>query len=729
MNATGQNKVYDGSTVAGVTLASSGVLAGDTVSFTDSAANFATANAGNAIPISVTGIGAAGADAGNYNFVTTASTSANIAPAVLNLTGSRTYDGSTGAAARLFGSGGVLTGVAGQTLTLGGTGTLSTKNVGSQQPFAANGVAGFTLSGNGTALASNYTLAGGTDWVTITPAVLNVVGTTTTNRTYDGTVLDTLSGSSLAGLFGQDAVTLGNATVGTFSNKNVGVDKTVTTAMTISGADAGNYVLAQPSGLSASVNPLAIQVNATGTNKVYDANTLDTVTLASTGVLPGDQVTFSSAAANFSDKNVGTGKSVLVSGIGDSGSDAGNYVLLNNTANTTANITPRPIVVNATGTNKGLRRQRRRRRLAEQPGRAAGRSTAVRLRLGELRGSERRQQQAGDRAGHLRQRRGCRNYQFNSSAMTTADITAAKTSGPSLPGPGPAFGLASFQPYRGALAQIQAVLGPQPIPTPYGVANQTATGLFFGNPEPENKSMQRNRIPADFRPGLGLTVINGGVTLPWMQGFESRVPPHRPAPAARTPLPVARAAAVARPAAPGRDRRRAGPGAAAQRRPDPAGGAAADFADPAAVGPRSHDPAPGQRARRRQRRPFRSGRSRSAATPCCPRTCCTRSWLPAKARTSASTTSTPWPTASRRPTTRKAIRWTVPMCRPRRCTTAWSASRCWKPASATSCCTTTAPSPIARCRPRWRRCSPARTSATVRSNAACSCFRTFRARS
>ena len=50
-------------------------------------------------------------------------------------------------------------------------------------------------------------------------------------------------------------------------------------------------------------------------------------------------------------KNVGTGKTVTVSGISISGTDAGNYTF-NTTATTTANITARGLTVSATGVNK-----------------------------------------------------------------------------------------------------------------------------------------------------------------------------------------------------------------------------------------------------------------------------------------------------------------------------------------------------------------------------------------
>ena len=57
-------------------------------------------------------------------------------------------------------------------------------------------------------------------------------------------------------------------------------------------------------------------------------------------------------AALFADKNVGTGKTVSVSGISISGLDAGNYNLTNTTASTAGNITQRDLHVNAAGVNK-----------------------------------------------------------------------------------------------------------------------------------------------------------------------------------------------------------------------------------------------------------------------------------------------------------------------------------------------------------------------------------------
>ena len=415
VDAAGSNKTYDGNTTAGVSLSGNGVIGGDQISFTPGSANYASPNAGNGIGIAVNGISGNGADAGNYTFNTSATTSGSITPAVLDLTGTRTYDGTVGAAASLFGNNGVLTGVNGETLTLSGTGTASDKNVGSQKPFANGGLSGFALNGNGSALAGNYTLAGGTDWLTITPATLTVIGTQTTDRIYDGTKIDALSGSTLSGLFGNDDVTLGNAATGLFDTKNVGNDKTVTTAMTVSGSDIGNYILVQPTGLTANVTPRPVTITATGTDKMFDGNTKDKVTLSSNGVVGGDQVSFTNTDANFADPNVGNGKTVTVTGIAGSGADAANYVV-------------------------------------------------------------------------------------DPTTTTTANITGAQAS---------AFGVDN-----GSLAQLQGVLGPSAIATPYGVADQDVVGSFTGNQKKQHRPIERNRARTDFNSGLALKVVDGGVQMP-----------------------------------------------------------------------------------------------------------------------------------------------------------------------------------------------------------------------
>src|SRR5205807_1672591 len=135
--------------------------------------------------------------------------------------------------------------------------------------------------------------------------------------------------------------------------KNVGVGKTVTVSgITIAGADAGNYTLTNTTATTtANITAKSLTVSATADNKAYDGTTTATVHLT-TNALAGDVVTASDTSATFSDKNVGVGKTVTVSGITIGGADAGNYTLSNTTATATANITAKSLTVSATADNK-----------------------------------------------------------------------------------------------------------------------------------------------------------------------------------------------------------------------------------------------------------------------------------------------------------------------------------------------------------------------------------------
>src|SRR5439155_24888139 len=101
---------------------------------------------------------------------------------------------------------------------------------------------------------------------------------------------------------------------------------------------------------TADITARALTVSAAGVNKVYDGTTDATATLSDDRVA-GDLLTDASTAASFADKNVGTAKTVSVTGISITGPDAGNYSA-NTTASTTADISARALTVSAAGVNK-----------------------------------------------------------------------------------------------------------------------------------------------------------------------------------------------------------------------------------------------------------------------------------------------------------------------------------------------------------------------------------------
>ena len=184
---------------------------------------------------------------------------------------------------------------------------------------------------------------------TVTPRALTVTATGV-NKGYDGNAdaTVTLSDDRVGGDILTDSYTSAS-----FDDKNVGTGKPVSVSgISISGAAAGNYnLLNTTASTTANITARDLTVTATGINKEYDGNATATVNLSDDRVL-GDVFTDSYTGASFDNKNVGVGKPVNVSGISISGADAGNYNLLNTTASTTANITPRDLTVTATGINK-----------------------------------------------------------------------------------------------------------------------------------------------------------------------------------------------------------------------------------------------------------------------------------------------------------------------------------------------------------------------------------------
>ncbi len=177
IGATGQNKVYDGGTAGTVTLADNRV-AGDVLTTSYTGAAFNDKNVGTGKPVSVTGLGLTGTDAGNYTFNATAGTAADINPAVVSLAGNRAYDSSTSFGPGAFGT---INGVNGETLTVAsGTGTVaSPKVLAGTQSLAPGDLA----LGNGTGLASNYRIAANNNTGTIT-------ATTSVPFAWDGSATD-----------------------------------------------------------------------------------------------------------------------------------------------------------------------------------------------------------------------------------------------------------------------------------------------------------------------------------------------------------------------------------------------------------------------------------------------------------------------------------------------------------------------------------------------------------
>ncbi|MGK5021156.1 YDG domain-containing protein [Janthinobacterium sp. LB2P10] len=330
---TANSKTYDGTTTAtlsGSASVAAGIVNGDSVTLGAGSATFADANADVGKAVTVTGYALSGTDAGNYVISQPSGLTANINKADLTLAGSKTYDGATSVAGSTL----TATGVAGQTFSVTGAGdasNLSSKNVQSGAALASATGLNLGSSSNG-GLASNYNAIGvaGSSY-TVTAKGITLTGISALNKIYDATITAALNTASVgySGLVGGDSVSLAGSGTGSFADKNAGVNKAVTVSgYTLSGADAGNYVVTQPSGLTASISKASLVVSGiAAANKTYNATTGATLSgAASVSALGSDIVSVvGTGAGSFADANAGSNKVVSVTGYTLTGADAGNY--------------------------------------------------------------------------------------------------------------------------------------------------------------------------------------------------------------------------------------------------------------------------------------------------------------------------------------------------------------------------------------------------------------------
>ena len=330
---TAANKAYDRNNVATVSGGAIASLTGDAVavSTVGVVASFADKMAANGKSVTASGYALSGADASNYQLVQPAAVSADITPITLTVTGAtalnKAYDGTSVATI----SGGAITLAAGEAVSLVTSGVVGAF----ADAAVANGKSvtalGFALSG---ADATNYVLAQPSGFsADITRRQLTFSNVAAASKVYDRTTATTGS-LSLVGIVGSESV-LADVGAAAFVDKNVGTGKTVNlTGITLSGADAGNYVIVSTATASADITPLALTlVSQVAASKVYDAATLTTGSVALSGVIAGDTVGITTPNARFVDKNVGTAKTVNLTGIALTGADAGNYTVA---ASTTA---------------------------------------------------------------------------------------------------------------------------------------------------------------------------------------------------------------------------------------------------------------------------------------------------------------------------------------------------------------------------------------------------------
>ena len=342
-------KIYDGTTAIAATAADLAALSaqlgvsGDTVNVVT--LQYANRNAGFGKVLTPSGaVISDGQSGGNYQITYASSNTSVISPKEVTLTpqtASKTYDASLFYSANAADLAYLSTqlGVTGDTVT-GISLSAPDKSIGTKTLAASSALVNDGNNG------LNYILSYGSSTIAVAAKTISTLNTTVVTKTYDKNTAATLTGAMLNGVEFGDTVSL--TQTGLFATNQAGSTIAVSAIESISGADAGNYILSPTLGLTGTITPRLLSVTYGGINKVYDTSTLAQVT-TSDNRIAGDNLIINRDAA-FASANVGSNLNVQLSGVYLSGGDAGNYSV-SATGTTTASITQRPVLVTGSTVN------------------------------------------------------------------------------------------------------------------------------------------------------------------------------------------------------------------------------------------------------------------------------------------------------------------------------------------------------------------------------------------
>jgi hypothetical protein len=323
-SATVDDKTYDGTTAATGSLGNlTNVVAGEDVQLAGGTLTFVDRNAGSGKAVNVSGATLSGADAGNYTLsaVTGATGTIDRATLVLNaVDDTKVYDGTTASGGRV-----IAVGLVGGDV-VAATQSYDSKNAGGRT-LAVDG--SYSIAdGNG---GGNYVVTIGTTANGTITAKQVQVSSNVNSKTYDGTTAATGAITGLSGIVDGDAVQLGGSAQFAFADRNAGNGKAVSVSgITLTGADAGNYVVGAVANGTANIAKAVLTLTASGDSKGYDGTVTSSGTVGISGLAAGDTATATQA---FDSKNAGS-RSLAADGwtIAD-GNDGGNYTVVNVAAN------------------------------------------------------------------------------------------------------------------------------------------------------------------------------------------------------------------------------------------------------------------------------------------------------------------------------------------------------------------------------------------------------------
>ncbi|MFZ4106443.1 beta strand repeat-containing protein, partial [Flavobacterium sp.] len=241
--AIANEKAYDGTTSATINGTLVGVINSDDVTF-NGVGTFDSFNVASNISVT-SNSSLTGSQATNYILENPIGLVANITPKALIFTASvadKVYDRTNIASVTITSINGV---VGSDEVTATMSGAFDTVIAGNDKPVIITSI---LLGG---ANAANYSV------VTPTTVTGNItqkpitVTATANNKVFDGTDVATITVSAKVGVISPDVVTVTGG--GTFVSTSIATNISVTPSLVLDGADANNYTLTQPTGLTANI--------------------------------------------------------------------------------------------------------------------------------------------------------------------------------------------------------------------------------------------------------------------------------------------------------------------------------------------------------------------------------------------------------------------------------------------------------------------------------------------
>ncbi|MDP3393508.1 YDG domain-containing protein, partial [Sediminibacterium sp.] len=375
INVAIEDKVYDGNTTATVTNNGSPIgldnlrtadLGNVTISFAGATATFVDANVGSFKSVTVTGYSISGPASAYYTLIPLPAQSGNITAKSLSINAiqeTKTYGTAltSGPGFTGFNAVGLVGSENPGTVTVTyGSGAAANANVGT---YNNSVVLSALTGGSGGFIPSNYAITLNSANIVVNPKLLTLSGAGANDKVYNGNTVAILNGgvSLNAGVEVGDDCTLDiTGAGGTFASPNVGNGINVTVSgYALTGAQAGNYSLTQPTGISANITEKALTITANTVNKPY-GDVLTTgpgkTEFSSSGLVPGE--TIASVTLTYGTGAAGTDPvaATNVGGIVASAPVAGvGFIATNYAISFTAGdltVAPKALTITATPVNK-----------------------------------------------------------------------------------------------------------------------------------------------------------------------------------------------------------------------------------------------------------------------------------------------------------------------------------------------------------------------------------------